>query len=179
MSRAKLTAAIEYTLLNAGDMEIMRLAKFLYLADYTYAKTFGNKHGFIDEYQRYKYGPVPAEFYLVYNSLLQQAVIGRTGNIVTLIERPTTPPDLTEEEQACLDKIIQDFRGKSLNAVKETAYSTEPMVDIVDEEARLGSGILEFKKMDFSNVQVHPLMQPVDDDLSFMESDAFKDNLKQ
>lgn len=178
MSTKKLKNAMLYTLLKAGNIEIMRLAKFLYLADYMYAKTFGNRHGFLDEHQRYKYGPVPAYFYDVFNKLLSDKVIGRTGNIISLNESDSVnESELTEKELACLDKVIEDFDGKSLTTVKNCAYATEPMVDIKREEERLGSGILEFQKMDFTKVKVHSLMEPVEDDLSFMDSREFRDNL--
>lgn len=178
MGTAKLNLSMQYVLGSAGAMEIMRLAKFLYLADYVYAKTFGNKHGFIDEHQRYKYGPVPAEFYKVYNTLLDTGIISRTGNIIALeVAAPGINTQLSEEELACLDKVIEEFEGKPLQTVKRTAYATEPMKHIQEEEKRLGAGIFEFRKMDFSDVEVHPLMKPVDDDLSFMDSAEFKENL--
>lgn len=167
-----------YVLQKAGDMEIMRLAKFLYLADYIFAKTFGNKHGFIDEHERFQYGPVPADFYPVYNKLLDAKTVERTGNIVSLnATLEDASAGLSEEELACIDKVIEDFDGKSLNDVKVTAYATEPMVEIKKEEERLGSGILAFKRMDFSSVEIHPLMKPVEEDLSFMDSPEFKNNL--
>lgn len=62
--------------------------------------------------------------------------------------------------------------------MKQSAYATEPMVEIQKEEERLGSGILEFRKMDFSSVETHPLMAPIEVDLSFMDSEEFKENLK-
>lgn len=180
MSAHKLKIAMLHTLQKAGDMEIMRLAKFLYLADYMYARTFGNRHGFIDEHQRYKYGPVPADFYTVYNALLDSNVVSRTGNIVSLgrLSGEDDISQLSEEELACIDKVVEDFDGKDLTTVKRSAYATEPMVEIQKEEERLGSGILEFKKMDFSSVEVHPLMAPIEDDLSFMDSKEFQENLK-
>lgn len=178
MNVNKLKTALLHTLKKAGAMEIMRLAKFLYLADYTYAKTFGDKHGFIDEHQRYKYGPVPARFYDVYNELLAQGVVNRTGNIVSLVKYdPRALTKLSEEELACIDKVIEDFDGETLNKVKKASYTTEPMLEIIKEEKRLGSDIFEFKKMDFSSVNVHSLMKPVDEDLSFMNSAEFKENL--
>jgi hypothetical protein len=178
MSATKLKSSMQYILETAGDMEIMRLAKFLYLADYAYAKTFGNKHGFIDEHARYKFGPVPAQFYSVNNSLLRDKIIDRTGNIVSLkVVDPNVKTRLSEKELACLDMVIDEFDGKTLTAVKNAAYATEPMVNMRKEEERLGSGIFEFRSMDFSAVDVHPLLKPVEDDLSFMDSEEFKANL--
>ena len=179
MGTSKLKSSLLYILEEAGDMEIMRLAKFLYLADYAYAKLFGDKHGFIDEHQRYQYGPVPAAFYDEYNALLAEKVIDRKANIVVLKRRMNVKSQLSDKELACLDKVIHDFSGKNLNDVKHAAYATEPMKEIQEEEERLGvpRGLV-FTKMNFNSVKPHPLTVAPDIDLSFMDTDEFKKNLE-
>jgi len=176
--RAKTRSAILYVLKNGGDMEIMRLAKLIYLADYTYAKVFGNKHGFIDQNQRYPYGPVPSNFYKEYNSLLREGIIdrGEDSPIVTLEHNTYDSYELVENETACLDKVIDDFKGKSLDNVKNTAYKTEPMLEILQEEERIGHK-LDYDNLSFKKINTHPLLKPIEVDLSFLKTVEFKKNL--
>jgi len=178
MQANKLNVALRYILQQAGAMEIMRLAKFIYLADYAYAKLFGDKQGFIDEHQRLQYGPVPATFYQEINTMLG-IEIDRSGNIISLRKNEIDMTILDKKEIACLDKVMSDFKGKSLNQVKKAAYATEPMRAIQEEEERLGvpRGLVG-QKMDFDTVKIHPLAVPVEDDLSFMDTEEFKSNLE-
>lgn len=174
---AKLTSSLLYVLSEGGSMEIMRLGKLLYLTDYLYAKTFGNKSGFMGGHARFEFGPLPGSFYPTFNHLLEKHAIARNGNIISLTSETDTSV-LDEKELACLDKVIEDFKGLSLNKVKKAAYATEPMVSIQEEEARQKIDKMLYAKMDFNDIDVHPLLDNADLDTSFMEDPEFQKNLR-
>lgn len=157
-------------------MEIMKLAKMLYLADYLYAKTFGHASGFMGGHARYDYGPVPVQFYPAFHSLTGEKILDREGNIVEL-KKDGNLSGLTEEELACLDSTLDEFKDKALGTVKNAAYRTEPMIEIQKEEEALGKGKLLWKEMDFSLINRHPLFSSDELDLSFMDDPEFKKNL--
>lgn len=158
-------------------MEILRVVKMLYLADYLYAKTFGNREGFTGIYTRYEHGPVPQKFYDNYNQLLQDGTIHRNGNILESNTR--IPSDaLTEQEIACLDKILNDFSSTSINKLLKVAYATEPMEKIIEKETQMGvNRALLWADINFDEIHLHPLMDNADIDTSFMDSPEFSKTL--
>lgn len=177
-SNPKLEIAIEY-ILQKSPLEIMRLAKLLYLSDYLYATTFGKKESITGPYVREKYGPIPEDFYSVINTMTRAGLIRRDGNIITLEKSTNGATHLSEEEIACLDKILRDFTDQPLNRVLKVAYATEPMEKILAEEKAMSAekGLVG-KEIVFSGVKVHPLMDEEEIDLTFMDTPEFSDNLK-
>lgn len=174
----KMKTCLLYVLQNGGNMEIMKLAKILYLADYLYAKTFGATNGFMGGHERFPYGPVPAQFYPAFNELSKNQIVHKpeNENIVTLLQSPGNP-NLSDEEMACIDKTLEEFKRKPLNKVKNAAYATEPMVYIQKQEKKLGSK-LQYEKMDFDLIKRHPLFEADDLDLSFMDDPEFVESMK-
>jgi uncharacterized phage-associated protein len=171
----KLEASLIYILEQIGDIEIMKLAKLLYLTDYLYAKTFGFKQGFMDGHVRYEFGPVPTDFYQVYDNLEVSGIVKKQVNTVTLLNRISTV-SLNEDEIACLNKTLKHYGTERVNIVKEAAYKTEPMITIQLKEKNLGSGKLMYEKMDFSLIKTHPLFIHSDVDMSFKNDPAYLKN---
>lgn len=174
--RKKLEEAIVY-ILSFNSIEILRLAKLLYLSDYMFAKTFGKHVGITGQYERMQYGPVPEYFYPVINDLTARGVIKREVNNITLL-KPQGFEGLSEEEKACIDKVVADFFGLSLEKVMKVAYSTEPMVEILRDESTLDTekGLVGLR-IDFHKVPLHPLMEEADTDLSFMDTPEYQQSL--
>lgn len=175
VDNSKVRSSLLYILQSAGEMEIMRLAKLLYLSDYLYAKTFGNKHGFMGDHKRYEFGPVPHGFYPAYDLLEAESIVVKQVNTVSVV-KPQQINDLTEAEIACLDKTLQEFNGKNLSTVKVAAYKTEPMESIQRQEANLGSVKLMYEKMDFNLINIHPLFDSETLDVSFMNDPGYQAN---
>jgi hypothetical protein len=174
--RQKTEDALIYVLSKGGSMEIMKLAKLLYLSDYLYAKTFGAQQSFMGGHARFEFGPVPKKFYPIYDQLVAKGIIKRSDNMVSLVRERETPR-LNEEEIACLDKTLEEFKGIRLSKVKEAAYRTEPMITLQEKEKTLGSQKLMYEKMDFNLIPTHPLFQNDDVDISFMDDPEFQKNL--
>ena len=173
----KLRASILYILSSTSGIEIMKLAKILYLSDYLFAKTFGNKHGFMGGHKRFEFGPVPDGFYPVYNELDSEGIVVKRINTVTL-EKPQTIDGLSENEIACIDKTLEEYKHQSLNSVKTAAYETEPMKLVQQREASLGSTKLMYETMDFSSINLHPLFDNESVDTDFMNDPEFIKNLE-
>ena len=157
---------------------VLMLAKYLYLSDYVFAKTFGNKKTFTGTYTRLQKGPVPCGFYDALDSLDTKKIIKRVGNIVYLSNNAIAMPEMNKEEKACLDKIINDFAGTSLKKVVDAAYSTEPMKNLIAEENSLGGDILLFQKLDFEKIQKHALLENDRLDTNFIDSEEYKKSVK-
>lgn len=171
-STDKLRASLFYILTQGGSMEIMRLAKLLYLSDYLFAKTFGNKHGFMGIHKRFEFGPVPSAFYNVYDQLEADRIVVKQVNTVSLLV-PQTIDGLSEQELACVDKTIERFRGLSLNQVKRAAYETEPMKSIQNREASMGASKLMYESMDFDLIKIHPLFDDSGLNLDFLNDPEY------
>ena len=176
---AKLENTILYILQHQPnkEMAILRLAKYLYLSDYLFAKSFGGKETFTGSYSRYEYGPVPTEFYPAIRTLISLGSIDRNGNIISLLKTDENY-SLTKEEKACLDKIINDFANNSLSKVMKSAYATEPRVKILEQENSIGGEKLLGEEINFTDIKVHSLLAENDLDLSFMDSKAYKESIK-
>lgn len=174
----KLEQSIAYLLSKqpSESMEILRLAKYLYLADYIFAKTFGKRKPFTGGYSRFKLGPVPLCYYNALENLKKDN-LSKNGNVITLDKIPKI--ELKEEEVACLDKVIDDFKDKTTTQVLNVAYSTEPMGKILEAENSLNQ-ILNFEKIDFEDtIEPHPLLQNNEKlDVSFTDTDEFKKYLE-
>lgn len=175
VDNSKIRSSLLYILQSAGEMEIMRLAKLLYLSDYLYAKTFGNKHGFMGDHKRYEFGPVPSGFYPAYDLLEAENIIIKQVNTVSVV-KPQQINDLTETEIACIDKTLQKFSNKDLSTVKKAAYKTEPMKSIQIQEANMGSVKLMYEKMDFKLINIHPLFDNETLDIGFMNDPGYQAN---
>ena len=170
----KLEESIVYLLAQEEDgrMGILRLAKYLYLADYIFAKTFGKKQTFTGAYSRFNYGAVPVAFYNAINELKKDN-IRRDGNVITLVKGTRSLEKLSEKEKACLKKISLDFKGKVLKKVIDASYSTEPMKEIKAKEEAIGEE-LTFEDLNFKGVQIHPL---IDDNIEVNKKE-FEEYLK-
>ena len=153
----KLEEAIIYLLSREKNskMAILRLAKYLYLADYLYAKSFGNKQTFTGGYLRYSKGPVPNNFYNAIEKLKKEN-IRRDGNIITLT-RGVRQFSLNNKEKACLDKIVTDFSDISLTKTVNISYNTEPMLEIRKLEKAIGDE-LPYENINFNSIKPHSLM---------------------
>jgi uncharacterized phage-associated protein len=157
--------------------EILRLAKLAYLSDYLFAKTFGEGNPFSGIYKRFSFGPVPDKFYAAIEELKSEGVIRKTNNIIRLVDKQDTS-SLTEEEVACIEKVAEDFKGKSLNALLKVAYATEPMLRISEREAALGVK-LQYEEVDFHQVAPHPLLNKMDEvDTDFLKSREYQESIK-
>lgn len=176
MTDKKLEQSIAYVL-RRQPIEILRLVKLIYLSDYIYSRTFGKKESFTGDYVREKFGPLPSNFYPVFNEMKRKGVVDRDGNIVTLKKQVATTA-LTKEEIACLDKILRDFSGVTTSKVMKTAYSTEPMKKIEALEISLSGEKLIGEEIDFGEAEEHPLFTNDDVDISFMSNPEFVANLK-
>jgi len=173
----KIRASLLYILRNAGDMEIMRLAKLLYLSDYLFVKTFGNHQGFLDGHLRFKHGPVPKGFYDVLRELYKTGDVTRDVYFIRLKKHHEVVSELNEEEIACIDKVLEEFKGHSLTEVKKAAYYTEPMVNIQKKEEHLNGLKMLNARMDFNLIKKHPLFDNDDLDISFMNDPEFQKTL--
>ena len=179
----KLAATMLYALGKAGDMGVMRLAKVVYLSDYTYAKTFGNLHGYLEGHYRYTYGPIPKQFYPTLRHLYRTEKAVRNDKNIVLKNRSSflahiDELELTEQEKACVDKVLEKIKLTSLSEVKAMAYKTEPMVEIQKKESTLYMGMKMLNApMDFSTIKRHPLFAYEDLDISFMNDPEFQKNL--
>jgi hypothetical protein len=173
--RQKLEAAIIYILKNQ-PIEILRLAKFVYLSDYLFAMTFGENKPITGNYYREKFGPVPNAFYVAINELLAEKIIDRTGNIITL-KKDIAIKALSDEEIACLDKVIRDFKDVSISKLLKAAYSTEPMLKMQEREAALNVDKLVGEPITFENTKKHPLFDDDQLDIRFMCTPEFQTNL--
>jgi hypothetical protein len=76
-----------------------------------------------------------------------------------------------------LDKVLNDFAQRPLNKVIDAAYSTEPMKELLEAENSLGE-ILLWKNIEFSKTQKHALLQNDDLDTKFLDSEEYKQSLK-
>ena len=177
----KLETAIVY-ILDKRPLEIMRLAKFLYLSDYLFAKSFGKKKSMTGNYVREKYGPIPEYFYPTINFMVHSGTIRRDGNTMTLVKpvEAKASASLDDQELACLDKIVRDFSDKDLNEVLKTAYATEPMEKILEDEVAMDveKGLVG-KEISFSDIETHPLLDEEEIDTSFMDTPEFQANLQE
>jgi len=174
-----LEKTVVYLIKNQPNQQIgiLRLAKYLFLADYLYAKTFGNGETFTGAYTRYQKGPVPARFYDVLTELKTEGIVNRVGNTILITQKNISMPALPEKEKACLDKVLNDFAQRPLNKVIDAAYSTEPMKELLEAENSLGE-ILLWKNIEFSKTQKHALLQNDDLDTKFLDSEEYKQSLK-
>ena len=161
-----------------SQIGVLMLAKYLYLSDYVFAKTFGNKKTFTGAYTRLQKGPVPSGFYDALSSLTTKKIIKRVGHTILLSNNTVATPDISKEEKACLDKVINDFAGRSLKKVVDAAYSTEPMKNLIAEESSLGGEILLFQKLDFDKIRKHSLLENDKLDTSFIDSEEYKKSVK-
>ena len=176
MTDKKLEQSIVYVL-KKQPVEILRLVKLIYLSDYIYSKTFGHKKSFTGAYVREKWGPMPTNFYPVFNDMKRRGIVGRDGNVVTL--KKNSPTNLlSEEELACLDKVLRDFEDISTNKVMKTAYGTEPMLKIIELETSLSGEKLVGEEIDFKEIEPNPLLVDQNLDISFMDNPEFIANLK-
>ena len=157
-------------------LEILRLAKLAYLSDYLYAKTFEKGKPFTGNYRRFTYGPVPNGFYDALDMLERQGVIKRVGNFIKLQKSVET--SLNKEEQACIEKAVDDFRSVSTARLLRIAYDTEPMKEIQEKETALGTK-LQYETVDFSLVEEHPLLKNLEKvDPSFIRSKEYLTTLE-
>jgi|GEM_PF-2442709 len=174
-----LEKSILYILEHQPDNEIaiLRLAKYLYLSDYIYAKTFGDTKSFTGTYSRYKNGPVPVKFYEALDKLYSAGMAVRVGNTIKL-NQTIQLNGFSEKEKACMEKVMADFARKSLSKVLEAAYSTEPMVEIIEQEQSIGETLF-WKTIDFHKIEKHPLMNLNDVDTSFLDSEEYKSSIDE
>ena len=173
----KMRASLVYILKNGGSMEIMRLAKLAYLSDYLFAKTFGDENGFLGGHKRFTYGPVPRSFYPSLRTLYIDHIASRHVNTIQLDDSSISTTVLSEKEKACIDKVLEEFKGTTLTQVKLAAYNTEPMLSIQQKEKSLNGLKMINANMDFELIKKHPLLDNDDLDISFMESPEFQKNL--
>jgi uncharacterized phage-associated protein len=171
----KLEQAIAYVL-KEQPTNILRVVKLIYLADYLYAKSFGNKKPFTGNYYREKFGPLQPSLYPVLNNMYKENVVERTGNTLKL-KKNIRIDKLNEEEIACLDKVLRDFSDVSTDKLLKVAYATEPMKKIEEMETAINDKLL-YQEIDFDATKKHPLLENSDLDTRFMDSPEFLANLR-
>lgn len=113
---------------NDGKITKTKLAKLLYLADFTwFYKHLAPMSGLT--YRRIKFGPVPDQYFRALEELVDDHQIQISSGAAQMVKAvETTPPTqgLSKEEQVLIRDICKKWKGKNTGDIVEFTHSQLP-----------------------------------------------------
>jgi uncharacterized phage-associated protein len=129
MADEKLQSAVAYLARKLSPGKV-KLFKLLYLADFHAHTTLG--HSITGEmYENFDMGPVPVTLWKNFTRITNNCVIVREVETGVIPEQKITPMreffiDLTADERAILDDVVERFGSLSGNALRDYTHQTIP-----------------------------------------------------
>lgn len=123
-------ACLRYAANDHGNVPKTKLAKLLYLADFTnFFKELEPMSGV--KYRRLDYGPVPDVFFSITDDLLEKGKIGikildRGAQMVSLRTRDIDTSELTKDEIARIKKICELWKDKPTQELVNFTHEQKP-----------------------------------------------------
>lgn len=120
--------AIHFGADDDGKITKTKLAKLLYLSDFAWF--YEHLHPMSGmRYRRIRYGPVPKEYFLAIEELLDEHQIhisGTQAQMIRATEKNPPTSGLSREEQALIRKICRKWKGRNTADIVEFTHAQLP-----------------------------------------------------